>query len=356
MARQAREQPREAPQRGREGFPLKKVQRPCLTPAQWLSRKIEPADNLLGELFSTTSRTLFAADTGAGKTMFGMACAFAMQLGRYFLRWRGRRHSRVLYIDGEMPRDLMQERIDLCCDWFDVDAPKDGPLFLSREDFEGMPPFDTPEGQKWLNSFIQRFGPFDFINFDNIMSLCSTPMTDEESWQVLKAYVLSLSHRRIGQLWIHHTGHDKTRAYGTKTREWHMDTVIIGEKAGTLADVSMILRFDKARRRKPSNQGDFESVQIQLKNGAWSCSEPVDVPTGRPNKSEEIALEALRHALADFDEGVPVNEWRKRALEFGISKSSNEESRRAAFRRAITGLVNSGKVMKLDGERYSIAE
>src|SRR6478672_884886 len=66
--------------------------RPCLSPADWLDRAIEPPDRLLGDLFSTTARILFAADTGIGKTMLAMGWAFAMALGKDFLHWKGRRN------------------------------------------------------------------------------------------------------------------------------------------------------------------------------------------------------------------------------------------------------------------------
>ena len=59
-----------------------------LTPAQWLTRELAPPDFLLGELFSTTARIQLSADTGLGKSMFGLALALAMTLGRDFLHWK----------------------------------------------------------------------------------------------------------------------------------------------------------------------------------------------------------------------------------------------------------------------------
>ena len=36
----------------------------------------------------------------------------------------------------------------------------------------------------------------------------------------------ALAHARsIGQMWFHHTGHDESKSYGSKAREWQMDTV-----------------------------------------------------------------------------------------------------------------------------------
>jgi RecA-family ATPase len=82
-----------------------------LTPAAWAAREIAPQDFLLGELLFTTSRTLFAADTGLGKTMVSLAMALAMSQGRDFLHWGSARPARVLYLDGEMPAELLKQRI-----------------------------------------------------------------------------------------------------------------------------------------------------------------------------------------------------------------------------------------------------
>ena len=70
---------------------------PCYTVEQWLHRHIPKPEPLLGELFTTTSRSLFVADTGAGKTMLMVAFAFAMSLGVVFTLAREASGSRVVY-------------------------------------------------------------------------------------------------------------------------------------------------------------------------------------------------------------------------------------------------------------------
>jgi len=47
-------------------------------------------------------------------------------------------------------------------------------------------------------------------------------MKDTEPWQQTLPWVLSLTKREIGQIWIYHTGHDETCSYGDKSREWHL--------------------------------------------------------------------------------------------------------------------------------------
>src|SRR5919107_1177686 len=51
-----------------------------------------------------------AGPTGLGKTHLGMAMAAGMATGAGFLRWKVSRPCKALYIEGEMPRDRVQER------------------------------------------------------------------------------------------------------------------------------------------------------------------------------------------------------------------------------------------------------
>lgn len=324
------------------------VTKPILTPQDWLDRKLQPADRILGDLFSTTSRVLFSADTGLGKTMLSMAWAVAMSLGRDFLHWKAHRPARVLYIDGEMPRRLMRERIEMACTWYGVTPLEARRVhFMSREDFSEMPPLDTPDGAQWLNEFMSALPTIDFIIFDNIMSLCSGIMKDEESWQAVKPFVMSLTERRIGQMWVHHVGHDKSRSYGTKTREWQMDTVIVGEATEEKFDVAMKLRFTKARQRTPVNRSDFDDTQVELTCGHWRSS----APAVSLNASEQIALQALRTASEVTDDGVPEQVWRQHAYDLNISKGE-ERARQQAFLRAKVSLVEKGVIFFVNNQYF----
>jgi RecA-family ATPase len=114
----------------------------------WLSWDIPEADNLLGELFSTTSRIMMIAPTGKGKTHVGMALAYAMAAGKDFLHWNGRgKPARVLYIDGEMSKRLMKRRLkDLARRNGDANKLPDGLFILSRAEWEQMQPLDTEAG------------------------------------------------------------------------------------------------------------------------------------------------------------------------------------------------------------------
>jgi hypothetical protein len=76
---------------------------------------------------------------------------------------------------------------------------------------------------------------------------------------------------KIGQAWLHHTGHDEKKSYGTKTREWQMDTVLFGEKVERPdTDVSFKLEFRKARERTPQTRADFADITVALVDNTWT--------------------------------------------------------------------------------------
>jgi hypothetical protein len=227
----------------------------------WDEREIAPRDWLLGNFISTTSRILITGPTGLGKTMLGIALAFAAEAGAQFLHWKAGRAARVLYIDGEMSAEEMQDRLR-------QEAARTGRkpenLFvLSREDFDEMPPLNTPEGQAWMDTKIEETNP-DLIIFDNIQALVVGDHTKEESWAPVLPWVRSLTKRKRGQAWMHHNeGHSD----GTKTREWQLDACLLMERVAD--DLTFTIKFTKARGRRPENRADFEDTTIGLRNNKW---------------------------------------------------------------------------------------
>jgi hypothetical protein len=269
---------------------------PPLTIGEWLSRDLPAPDFILGDWLSTTSRALLVAPTGLGKTGFALAKALHAAAGKDFLHWRGRRPCKVLYIDGEMARRLFKERI--------ADAAKRlgeqpaGFHALSHEDVEGFAPLNTREGQSYIERLIEQIGNPDLIVFDSIMCLLVGDMKDGEPWAQIMPWVRSLTRRRIGQLWVHHTGHDASRSYGDKTKEWQLDTVMHMEAIDRDdTDVSFSLEFRKARERTPATRADFQTARIALVGDQWTVQAPAGAPPGRVSPLGLKFLTALHNAI-----------------------------------------------------------
>ena len=316
--------------------------------ADWLDRDLPTPDFLLGSWLSTTSRVFLFAPTGIGKTMIVVGAGMAIAHGSAFLHWQGRRPARVLFVDGEMSRRLLKARL--------IDEVRrfghkpEGFHALSHEDIENFAPLNTKEGQVIIEREIERCGGVDLIQFDNVMSLIAGDQKDEEGWRQTLPWIRSLTRRSIGQIWVHHTGHDESHSYGTKTREWQMDTVI-GLEAVEQPDasVSFQLNFRKARERTPDTWDDFEDVCIALIDGRW-------VSTGAPKGMAKVPplamkfLEALRAACTacgnqmDGHPAATIEEWRTECVKRGLLEVDKNNRARAMFSKEKLALIAANRI------------
>jgi hypothetical protein len=268
-----------------------------LTIANWRQRELAEPDFIMGNWLSTTSRVLLTAATGLGKTNYGLALGQRVAAGEDFLHWKGRRPARVFYIDGEMSSRLLRTRV--IDEAARIGADAEHFFALSHEDIENFQPLNTPEGQAIIEALIKSVGGVDLIIFDNIMCLTLGDQKDTLPWQQTLPWALSLTKRAIGQIWIHHTGHDETRGYGDKSREWQMDTVIhmdAVKRADT--DVSFTLSFPKARERTPTTRFDFQDVAVALVNDQWEHEVAESIRPGKVSPATLKAMDALTNVLA----------------------------------------------------------
>jgi hypothetical protein len=144
-------------------------------------------------------------------------------------------------------------------------------------------------GSNISDRVIESIGGADLVVFDNIQALL--PDDDDfgaQSWRRVLPWVRNLTSRAIGQIWVHHTGHDESHGYGTKTREWQLDTVALIECVDRPEiDIAFNLKFTKARERSPDNRTDFEPAVITLVDDAWSSERGAN---GRKSKRTAAAL------------------------------------------------------------------
>jgi AAA domain len=270
---------------------------PPLTLDQWRDRDMPDPDFIMGHWLTTTTRMMLTATTGLGKTNFGLAVAMRTAAGLDFLHWQGHRPCRVLYIDGEMSGRLLKAR--LLDEERRASTTPQHFYALSHEDFK-LRPLNTPEGQAWLLAFITKIGGVDLIVFDNIMCLTLGDQKDGEVWRNTLPLALALTKASVGQIWIHHTGHDESRGYGDNSRLWQLDTVgHLDRIERPDTDVSFSLSFKaKARERTPANRFDFQDVKIALVNDQWEYEPTERRRSDKISPQTQKALEALQNVLA----------------------------------------------------------
>lgn len=337
----------------------------------WAEREIPPADRLLGDLLTTTSRIFLVGCTGLGKTLLalGMACGIASTDG--FLHWRNDRPRRVLVIDGEMPGELIRARA--------IDAmrragikPEPGYVTIYSRDMEdkfakqfsslgAMPPLNAENGMQWVLDLVGAIGGTDCIIFDNVMSLLAGIQKEEEAWKGVEQLVLKLTSMRIGQLWLDHTGHDTSRQYGSSTKAWKFDAVGImtplAEDQRNSREVAFQLSFEppgKARRRTPDNWQAFETCIIRLAQDEWaleSASAGKSNGFGNVAPARRVFYDALVAAITKdaAADRTTMDAWQAECLRRGLIEappagdakepSRTRDARLRNFRKAKSDLL-----------------
>src|SRR6266478_3613140 len=233
------------------------------------AQNFPPDVPVLGNILTTTTRAMLNGPTGLGKTALGMAMSWSMSAGRPFLHWGGSgRQRRVLYIDSEMAPTTMASRIE--------DATRrlgeepSGLIVWSKMLVE-FPPLNTRAGQAYMDKLIAVLEP-EFIVFDNVRYLLVGDIAKPEAWADINRWVLGLTSRGIGQLWLHHTGWNPSHGYGDSSKEWNFDTVMMMERPEKpeLGVLRFKLKFTKNRTATPATAQEYRPVEITLRGDRWS--------------------------------------------------------------------------------------
>jgi 5S rRNA maturation endonuclease (ribonuclease M5) len=189
----------------------------------FLNMEIPKREIILNPFLPSQGLALLYAKRGVGKTHVALGIAYAVANGSQFLKWNAPIPKKVLYIDGEMPAILMQERLDKISK-ANGGNPPPGFLNLITPDLqEYMPDLSTEEGQDSINKLIKDN---DLIIVDNISTLFRCGIeNDAESWAPVQKWALSLRRKGKSVLFVHHAG-KSGKQRGTSKKEDILDTVI----------------------------------------------------------------------------------------------------------------------------------
>jgi putative DNA primase/helicase len=261
---------------------------------------------------------------GSGKTYILLGVAVAISSGGAFLRWRAVNPRRVVYIDGEMPAKVMQERLSSVIMSADKE-PLPGHLQIITSDFQknGLPDLSTPEGQSIMDSYFEKG---DVVILDNISTLCRTGKENTgDDWGPVQSWGLSLRRKGISVIFVHHEGKNGLQR-GTSKREDVLDTVIRLKRPGDYSPhegLRVEIHYEKNRGIygedvKPFEvklMADVEHLDWQIKDLEESLTERV---AGLLN--ENIPQNELAEML-QISKGT-VSKHKKRAHDQGLLKGS----------------------------------
>lgn len=150
------------------------------------------------------------AERGVGKTFFALEVTMAIARADIFLSFNALKPCRVLYIDGEMPANTMQERLRCILERNPESPHMVEPIFITPDlQLDPMPDLSTVEGQEKIVESVKNA---DLIIIDNISTLCGSGKENEaDSWLPIQQWVLQLRRQGKSVLFIHHAGKNGTQ-------------------------------------------------------------------------------------------------------------------------------------------------
>jgi putative DNA primase/helicase len=197
-----------------------------VTIEELLGLEIPARECLLSPVLREKEVAMIHAWRGIGKTHMGLGIAFAVASGGNFLAWSAPRPRRVLYVDGEMPGQTMQERLAaIVAQSANADAFEPENLRLVCADLQetALPNLSTLAGQAAIKPFVDEA---HLIIIDSISTLASYGRENEaESWMPMQSWALALRRQGKSVLLLHHDGKGGQQR-GTSRREDILDVII----------------------------------------------------------------------------------------------------------------------------------
>jgi hypothetical protein len=295
--------------------------------------KLEPLDWVIEPLLTIKGRGMIFATRGAGKTFVALYIAYCIARGiEDCFVWRIPKKRRVVYVDGEMDAETLQQRmIDIVKLAGGGDPPTNDELLLVTRDLQKdvRPKINTKAGRDQIEAHLE---PGTVLILDNISSL--SPSSDEqetEEWALMEDWFGDLCWRGITVLFVHHAGKGGDQR-GTSKREDLLQFVL---KLHVPSDHRMDeplraeLHLTKLRGKcaKPIYGQPFELRLGTNEHGApvWQIQQLRDLLRER---ARQMLSDGMRAADVVLETGL--SRWAvariARGLKFGPSAESQDPS------------------------------
>ncbi len=102
----------------------------------FISMKLPPREMVLSPILPAQGLIMAYAPRGIGKTYFALSVALAVASGGSVLRYTAPEPRKVLYVDGEMPGNVMQERLSFIARGMSVDLKQPENLHIITPDLQ----------------------------------------------------------------------------------------------------------------------------------------------------------------------------------------------------------------------------
>ncbi|GAB6193133.1 AAA family ATPase [Desulfocastanea catecholica] len=273
----------------------------------FLGLQFPPRENLMSPWLPSQGLVMLYAGRGIGKTHLALGVAYAVASGGPFLGWQAPSPAGVLYIDGEMPGIVMQERLGAII--MSNDKEPVAPFILLTPDLqpEGMPRIDTEEGQQAIDGILTD--DIKLIVVDNISTLSGAKENDADGWTPIQAWALRQRAAGRSILFVHHSGKGGQQR-GTSRREDVLDTVIsLKRPMDYQPDQGAVfeIHFEKARGIYGDDVKSLEATLTTDEHGKMTWL------------TRTVEAGTFDRVVALLNEGMKQNEI---AIELGLHKSN----------------------------------
>lgn len=240
----------------------------------FLQLPLPPQENILAPWLTTQGLAMIYAHRGVGKTHVALGIAYAVASGGEFLRWYAPKPRGVLYLDGEMPANMLQERLKAIA----ASSSKltTAPFQIVTPDLHdcAMPDLSTYQGQAAIEPWLENI---ELIIVDNIATLCRTGSENEaEAWKPVQDWALRMRASKRAVLFIHHAG-KKGAQRGSSAKEDTLNTVIHLARSNDYSaeqGAAFEVHFEKSRAIFGKDVQPFKAKLTPLKDKQiWETSD-----------------------------------------------------------------------------------
>ncbi len=158
---------------------------------------------------------------GVGKSAVAMGFAKLLLKGGEFLDYRSEGGATVLYVDGELPLILLQDRIKTF-----IGDHTENLWFMSAEQLpdQTFPALIDPAVQAMFEERVDRLKP-DVIILDTLSAVGKFDTNDSEAWRIFNGFLLRLRFKGYCVILVHHAGKNGTQR-GRTDAEDNIDLVM----------------------------------------------------------------------------------------------------------------------------------
>lgn len=268
-----------------------------------LEHEFKPREYLLDPWLPTQGTALMFAPRGLGKTYLAISIALAVATGTKLLKWEAPRPRKVLYLDGELPGSVLQQRIAALTNGLKID-PDQLPLRFYTPDMQGCGMLNLAY-PKWQAKLDTVLGDTELVVVDHLSALCRFGRENEaESWLPVQDWALRLRRRGTSILFVHHAGKGGQQR-GTSRREDIVDTVVSLRRPSGYEQhegAAFEVHYEKARGFSGDAARPFVAKLVGPEDAlAW---ETVDLEKSKQERVQELIAKGYTQKEAAEELGL----------------------------------------------------